>query len=149
YVNLGGSEMVVYRVAPDDVQSGVAVGDIEYPGYPAIGATAEGAHITDSSLRVAFFALRYDQDLHAQIHVFARDEAGNTGRADFDYRTFPKAFKRSRIEVDDRFLNRVVPAILAGTTEIKPAGGLIDQFLAINGDLRRKNAATIASLASQ
>src|SRR3954469_8598028 len=31
YVNLGGSEMVVYRATPPDVQSGVLVGDIEYP----------------------------------------------------------------------------------------------------------------------
>src|SRR3989304_1304590 len=34
YVNHGGSEVVVYTVAPSDVESGVLVGDIEYPGYP-------------------------------------------------------------------------------------------------------------------
>ena len=38
YINLGGSEMVVYRVSPPDVVSGVRVGDLEYPGYPAAGA---------------------------------------------------------------------------------------------------------------
>ena len=53
---------------------------------------------------------------------FARDEAGNTARADFDHRTFPKPFKKSRIELDDKFLDRVVPAILEGTTEVKPEG---------------------------
>ena len=37
YINLGGAEMIVYRVAPADVQSGVIVGDTEYPGYPATG----------------------------------------------------------------------------------------------------------------
>ena len=35
YVNHGGSELVLYRVTPPDVQSGVRVGDLEYPGYPA------------------------------------------------------------------------------------------------------------------
>jgi hypothetical protein len=33
FVNHGGSEMVVYRVNPADVDSGVRVGDIRYKGY--------------------------------------------------------------------------------------------------------------------
>src|ERR1051326_7720358 len=35
YISLGGSEMIVYRVTPRDVESGVQVGDLKYPGYPA------------------------------------------------------------------------------------------------------------------
>ena len=35
YVNHGGSEFVVYRATPADVESGVRVGNIEYPGFPA------------------------------------------------------------------------------------------------------------------
>ena len=34
YVNLGGSEFVVYRATPADVESGVRVGDKEYPRLP-------------------------------------------------------------------------------------------------------------------
>jgi murein DD-endopeptidase MepM/ murein hydrolase activator NlpD len=149
YVNHGGSEMVVYRATPDDVTSGVVVGDVEYPGYSAAGVTADGVRIADPSVRVAFFAVLHDQDLAAPIRLFARDEAGNTARADFDYRVFPKPFKRSRIELDNRFLDRVVPAILEGTTEIKPDGDNLAKFLAINGDLRRRNADKIASFAGQ
>ncbi len=85
----------------------------------------------------------------APIRLFARDEAGNTARADFDFRVFPKPFKRSRIPLDDRFLNRVVPAILEGTTEVKPEGDILEQFLTINGELRRRNNQKIASFASQ
>ncbi|MBW8895242.1 MAG: M23 family metallopeptidase, partial [Acidobacteria bacterium] len=150
YINLGGSEMVVYRVTPGDVTSGVLVGDLEYPGYPASGAsTVEGVKLDDPALRIAFFALRYDQDLKTPIRLFARDEAGNTARGDFDYTTFPKPFKKSKIPLDDKFLDRVVPAILAGTTEVKPEGDNLAKFLVINGDLRRKNAAKIASFAKQ
>ncbi len=148
YINLGGSEMVVYRAAPADITSGVLVGDLEYPGYPASGASAvEGVKLDDPTLRIAFFALRYDQDLKTPIRLFARDEAGNTARADFDYTTFPKPFKKSKILLDDKFLDRVVPAILAGTTEVKPEGDNLAKFLVINGELRRKNAAKIASFA--
>jgi murein DD-endopeptidase MepM/ murein hydrolase activator NlpD len=150
YINLGGAEMVVYRVTPADVASGVLVGDLEYPGYPANGAsTVEGVKLDDPALRIAFFALRYDQDLKTPIRLFARDEAGNTARGDFDYTTFPKPFKKSKIPLDDKFLDRVVPAILAGTTEVKPDGDNLAKFLVINGDLRRKNAAKIASFAKQ
>ncbi|MDQ3213786.1 MAG: M23 family metallopeptidase [Acidobacteriota bacterium] len=148
YINLGGSEMVVYRATPPDVTSGVVVGDLEYPGYPASGATVEGV-ISDPAMRIAFFALRYDQDVKTPLRLFARDEAGNSARADFDYLTFPKPFKKSRIELDDRFLDRVVPAILEGTTEVKPEGDQLAKFLAINGDLRKKNAEKIASFAKQ
>ena len=30
--------MIVYRVTPPDVESGVRVGDVTYPGFPATGA---------------------------------------------------------------------------------------------------------------
>jgi hypothetical protein len=149
YVNHGGSEMIVYRVAPQDVESGVVVGNIEYPGYPASGVTVEGIRIADPAVRVAFFALLYDQDLNTPMRVYARDPAGNSARAEFDYRTFPKPFKRSRIPLEDRFLDRVVPAILEGTNEIRPEGDTLAKFLAINGELRRKNAEKIASFADQ
>ncbi len=147
YINLGGSEMVVYRAMPPDVESGVQVGDLTYPGYPAGGAKIEGVHISDPAVKIAFIALRFDQDVNTPMFAFARDEAGNAARADFDKLTFPKPFKRSRIELNDSFLNRVVPAILETTTEVKPEGDTLQKFLVINGDLRRKNAEKIASLA--
>jgi murein DD-endopeptidase MepM/ murein hydrolase activator NlpD len=149
YVNLGGSEMVVYRAMPADVESGIQVGDLTYPGYPASGARMEGVHISDPAAKVAFFALRFDQDVNTPMFAYARDEAGNSARAEFDRLTFPKPFKRSRIELNDNFLNRVVPAILETTTDVKPDGDTLEKFLAINGELRRKNAEKIANFAKQ
>ncbi len=149
FVNHGGAEFIVYRAMPEDVESGVLVGDVEYPGFPAAGLTLDGVRITDPATRVAFFALLYDQDLNTPMRLYARDPAGNTGRGDFDYRAFPKPFKKSRIPLDDSFLNRVVPAILEGTTEVKPEGDTLAKFLAINGELRRKNAEKIASFSAQ
>jgi murein DD-endopeptidase MepM/ murein hydrolase activator NlpD len=149
FINHGGAEAVVYRVSPDDVQSGVLVGDIEYPGYPARSSGLSGITINDPALRIAFFALKHDQDLNTPIRVFARDEAGNTGRADFDHRVFPKPFKKSRIELNDAFVDRVVPTILEGTRDINPSGDNLQKFVAINSELRKKNNEKIASFASQ
>ena len=146
YINLGASELVVYRVTPPDVDSGVTVGGRTYPGFPAAGAGV-GA---DSSVRLAFFALVYDQPLDTPIELFARDPAGNEARAGFEHRVFPKTFRRSRIDIDDAFLSRVVPSILEKTPSFLGAPPAADDrlpaFLKINGDLRRANADQIADL---
>ena len=149
YINLGGSEVVIYKATPADVRSGVRVGDLTYPGYPASGAKVPGVNITDPAVRIAFIALRYDQDVNTPMYAYAQDEAGNAARADFDRLTFPKPFKKSRIQLDDRFLERVVPAILETTNEVNPQGSTLEKFLVINGELRRKNADKIASYAAQ
>ncbi len=147
YVNHGSAEFVVYRVTPTEARSGVRVGDVEFPGYPASGAHADGVSLTDSSLKVAFFALLYDQDLDTPIHLFARDEAGNEVKAALDARAFERPFGRSRIDVDDGFLARVVPEILSHAPELGRAGDdPVAAYLSINGELRRKNADRIAQL---
>jgi murein DD-endopeptidase MepM/ murein hydrolase activator NlpD len=149
YINVGGSEMVVYRVSPPDVRSGVRVGEVFYPGFAASGAGA----VADPALKVAFFALVYDQLPTTPIELFAKDEAGNEGRAQFDHQVFNKKFKHSKIALDDSFLGRVVPAILQHSPELGvPAGAqadLLPPFLKINGELRKLNAQKIAALASK
>ena len=144
YINLGGSEFAVFRVTPEDVQAGVRVGDKEYLAFPASGAGIK----SDPALRVAFFALLYDQPTDTKIEVFARDVAGNQVVVPLDYRVFPKQYKKSRIEIDDRFLSRVVPAIAsASPAEQIPTDDLLAGFLKINRDLRQKNNQYIRELA--
>lgn len=150
YLNHGGAEFVVYRVTPPDSASGVLVGDVEFPGYPASGARVEGVSISDPSLKVAFFALLYDQDLDTSIEVFARDQAGNVARTPLDHQTFPRPFGRSRVTLDDAFLSRVVPPILSRAPELGQSGDdRLAAYLAINGELRRRNDEQIAALASR
>ena len=148
YINLGGSEFVVLRVTPQDATAGVRVGDKTYPSFPG---SAVG--IADPTMRVAMFALLYDQDLTTPIGVFASDAAGNLSTAPLDYKAFPKVFKRSRIDVPDAFLQRVVPQILGNSPDFAPEvanpNDLVASFLAINGALRRKNAQQIAGYAKQ
>jgi murein DD-endopeptidase MepM/ murein hydrolase activator NlpD len=149
YLNHGGSEFVVYRATPPDVDSGVRVGDIEYRGFPASGAGVSGA---DASLKVAFFALLHDQPLHSPVAAFARDAAGNEATASFIDDVFEKPFRKSRIAIDDRFLGRVVPEILAHSPQAKVRrsidnpNDLLADFLIVNGDVRRANAEQIAEL---
>jgi murein DD-endopeptidase MepM/ murein hydrolase activator NlpD len=148
YINLGGAEFIVLRATPTDVEAGVRVGDAEYPAYPG---SAVG--LADPAVRVAFFALRHDQDVNTTISAFARDAAGNQATTPVEHRPFPKVFVRSRIPIDQRFLDRVVPAIASETPDLKvdtsSPEGLLQGFLAMNGSLRQKNAETIRALAAK
>jgi len=152
YVNHGGSEFVVYKATPPDVTSGVRVGDIEYPGFPVSGAGVTGA---DPSVKGAFFALLHDQPLNTPIAAFARDEAGNQAKASFVDNVFEKPFKKSRIEIDDKFMNKTVPDIVEHSPELKMAPPaqdspeMLQAFLRVNGELRKSNAQEIAAMAAK
>ena len=150
YINHGGTELIAYRVTPPDAASGVRVGDRVFPGYLA---SAAGVPDADDSMRVALFALLYDQELDTPMRLFARDEAGNEAEIEFDHRVFPRQFRRSRIQISDGFLERVVPGIVdrseaVRTLPLPPDAGLLEQYLAINGGLRRLNDERIRALAA-
>ncbi len=147
YINHGGAEFVVYTATPPDVESGVRVGPHTYRGYPG---SAVG--LSDPAARVAFFALLHDQALNTPIAVYARDEAGNQTTQALDHMPFEKPFAKSRILIDDRFLQRVVPPIIEQTPDMglsREPDKLLESFLTINGELRRRNAQTIAAFAEK
>src|SRR5262245_24822915 len=145
FINHGGAEFVVFRATPPDVAAGVKVGEASFPAFPG-----SSVGIQDPAVRVAFFALSWDQDLNTPISVFAHDPAGNEVTSAVDRKQFPKPFMKSRIEIDNGFLQRVVPAIAQNT----PGAGidtsdLVKGFLKINNDLRRQNNQTLAGLAAK
>jgi murein DD-endopeptidase MepM/ murein hydrolase activator NlpD len=143
YINVGGSEMVLYRASPPDVESGVQVGDLMYRGFPASAAGVAG----DPDLKVAFFALLYNQAADTPVNLYAKDVAGNEARAEFDHRVFPKAFRHSSIPLDDPYLKRVVVPILQQSPEVQASqDDLLAAFLKVNNDLRRINNQKIAAL---
>jgi len=148
FINGGGAEFVVMRATPPDVEAGIQVGDARYRMYPG---SAVG--IADPAIRVGFFAWRHDQDAKTRLMAYARDAAGNEVTTPFDYKPFPKRFLDSKIPIDQRFLDRVVPAIASHTPDLKidtgSPEGLLKGFLEINGNLRRNNNAIIAALAEK
>jgi murein DD-endopeptidase MepM/ murein hydrolase activator NlpD len=148
FINLGGAEFVVMRATPEDVEAGIQVGDARYRAYPG---SAVG--ISDPAVRVGFFALRHDQDVNTRISAYARDAAGNEASTPVEHQPFVKKFLQSKIPIDQRFLDRVVPAIASNTPGLKvdtgSPEGLLKGFLEINGNLRKQNGDYIASLAAK
>jgi len=97
--------------------------------------------------------LRHDQTVAERINAYARDSAGNEALVPLEHQPFVKKFVQSKIPIDQKFLDRVVPAIASNTPDLKvdtgSPEGLLKGFLEINGNLRKKNGDYIASLAQK
>jgi len=140
YVAQGGCEAVVYRVGESSIRDGVRSGEWYFPGY----VLPEGG----KEDRFAFFAVPYDQS-RADVLLEAEDAAGNRAEAPFITVFFPKQFKSDTVRISDEFMNKVVPEILAQSPEIQDSGDLVKNYLAINGDLRRKQNEELKALAQK
>lgn len=140
-VRQGGSGAVVYRLDGAAIRDGVEAGDRFFPGY-ALPAGAPGE-------RFAPFAAPYDLDDGSQITLLAEDAAGNVGRLSFVDRFTPKPYDTGTIRLTDGFLAEVVPEILANSPELEDQGGLLENYLQINGELRRRNRVRLRELAQR
>lgn len=141
YLRQGGSEAIVYRVGDGAVKDGVQAGDWFFPGFPMPGA--------DKQQRFALFGIPYDLTDPTKIRLIAIDEVGNKAEAGFVDRFDPRPIRKDTIDVNDPFLNKVVPEILSQSPEIDDKGSLLENYLAINRDLRKKNAQTLKDLAAK
>jgi murein DD-endopeptidase MepM/ murein hydrolase activator NlpD len=142
YVNQGGCDAVVYKVTPAEVESGVAVGDRFFRGFPVPGSP-------DPAVRIAVFAYPYDAAPGTAVRLRARDDFGNEALAGFTLKVFPKTFRTRDLPVDDTFLNKVVPEIVSQTPSLTDQGDLLKNYLAINRDLRKANNQTLTELAQK
>jgi murein DD-endopeptidase MepM/ murein hydrolase activator NlpD len=142
YVNQGGCDMVVYRVTPPGVESGVQAGPAWFKGFPMPGAT-------DPALRFAIFAYPYNAPAGTALHVKARDEAANEVLARFNLKVSPRKFRTRTLPIDDDFLGKVVPEILSHTPTVPDQGSLLKSYLEINRTLRAANNKALAEMAAR
>jgi murein DD-endopeptidase MepM/ murein hydrolase activator NlpD len=140
YVNQAGCDMVVYRVTPADAESGVVVGTSFFKGSPMPGGTPPGTFFS-------IFALPYDVEPGTAIRLRARDEAQNESLANFSVRVFPKKFRSRVLELDDAFLQKVVPEIMSQSAGLQDQGDVLKNYLLINRELRKQNNQELAELA--
>ena len=138
YGRQGGSGAVVYRVGEHVVRSGVRAGPMESSGSPLPGG--------GSGDRFTFYSLPWYVADSAEIALFAEDDAGN--RVEQSFLDIFKAItsRTDTIRLSDAFFKQVVPAIASQTPGFDASGSLLDQYLRINGDLRRAELDRIAEL---
>lgn len=131
-INQGGCELVLFKVSPGTIESGVEVGDFFFPSWPVKQSLPE--------TRLCVFAYAYNVDASTPARLVARDDAGNETLANFTYQIFPKNFHSDTITLTDEFMNRVVPPIMSQTPELRDQGSLLKNFLEVNGQLRENDA---------
>src|SRR6185369_15986194 len=59
---------------------------------------------------------------------------------------FPQTVRSDTIQVTDDFLGKVVPEIMSQTPDMHDRGSPVANYLAINGELRKANAAEMTRL---
>jgi murein DD-endopeptidase MepM/ murein hydrolase activator NlpD len=141
YAAQGGSGVVVYRVGEGEAESGVAAGARWFPGYPLPGG--------GPAERFALYAVPYDLDDPGEVRLVVADALGNRGRAAFLDLFTPRPYATGTIRLDDAYIARVVPEILAHAPEVAAAAGPLDAYLAINGKLREVNGERLVRLAAE
>jgi murein DD-endopeptidase MepM/ murein hydrolase activator NlpD len=142
YVSQGGSEVVVYRVGEGAVQDGVQAGAWFFPGFPVPGSN-------DKQQRFALFAVPYDLGDPGQVRLVAVDDVGNRNEAAFIDKFTPRPIHTDTIQVDDAYMNRVVPEIMSQSPEVADQGSLLANYIEINRNLRKKNAQALKELAQK
>lgn len=141
FVNQGGSEAVVYRVGEGAVRSGVQAGAWFFPGFAVPGG--------DAALRFAFFSIPYDMGDASGVRLVAIDEVENRAELPFLDKFTPRPLHTDTIQVDDKFLAKVVPEIVSQTPDVADQGSPLATYLEINRNLRKKNAARLKELAER
>ncbi len=139
YVKQGGCEAVVYTVGESAVRDGVQAGEWFFPGFPL----PQGG----SQQRFALFAAPYDLEDPAEIRLVAADDVGNEARVSFVDQFTRRPPRADDIRLSDSFMERVVPAIMAQTPDLEDRGGLLENYLAINGELRERNNRVLVEMA--
>ncbi|HXV61408.1 MAG TPA: M23 family metallopeptidase, partial [Vicinamibacteria bacterium] len=145
YAAQGGSGVVVYRVADvvleEGGRDGVEAGSWFFRGYPLPGGLA--------TERFALYGVPYDLPDDSKIRLVASDSFGNTSSIAFIERFFPRPLKSDTIQLSVEFMEKVVPEILSQTPELSDRGDLLQNYLAINGELRARNTQTLRELGSR
>jgi len=139
-ISPGGSNAVAYALSePCDI-SGVQVADHFYPGYLEPGEKNE--------THIAFFALNNRQRSGTEIHLLAKDRAGNQTKTGFPHYIKTRKFKKDTIRISDRFILGKLPEFqkdLAGHNLESP----LDKFLYINREMRAQDKAVLNQLMQQ
>ncbi len=130
YLAQGGSGVVIYKLSEACPASGVNVGEDFYPGY--------SGNFKEPLMCMAFIALGHNQGKSTKLSVSATDFAGNKGRAGLPVHINARKFKRDTINLSDNFLNGKMPEFVS-QVPAEPGAAMIDIFLKVNRDLRRRN----------
>lgn len=132
YINQGGAELVTFTPSGYWTEAGVKLGGHTFRSFPLPGSP---------TTRFSMFAWNWDLGGDGVPHVYATNPTGTEATGRFWFKFFPKKFRVRDMEISDSFLDKVVNQIEPGGS-----GDLLERFLKINRDLRKKNNQTLSDL---
>ena len=133
-IRVGGAGAVSFTVSEKVVKAGVNVGNIFFKAVKG-----------QDGIYRALFAIPFNMDHPDKVIVTATDEAGNTGIGGMAYRIFPRKKVVDRINISDGFLQKKMPGFASRFPEVA-APSLLDTFLKVNRELRKKDNHFLLSL---
>ena len=130
---------VVYQASEPLSAHGVVLNGYFHPGHPL---PARGKDVY-----VALIAVPHDAEAITEANLTGRDLAGNESTVGMKLGYRKARLKTDTITISDDFLTQKVPEFAQHHPEM--AGTPIEQFLYVNREVRRKNAAHIVQLCGQ
>jgi murein DD-endopeptidase MepM/ murein hydrolase activator NlpD len=94
----------------------------------------------------SLFAMFWSLPVDTPMYVYAGNPSGALAKASFWFKVFPKKFRKSTLALESMNVDRMVNGI---DPEHKIQGDVLQRFLYINGELRKKNNKTLADLRFQ
>jgi murein DD-endopeptidase MepM/ murein hydrolase activator NlpD len=135
YINQGGAELVLLDLGGNWTDAGVRVANYSAGTFPMPGEPDKSNH------RFSMFPFPWDVSAGTTPLAFARNGAGTEVTTTFWVKVFPKKFRTSDIQLNDRELQKVV-----GELDPEGSGSLIDRFVRLNREMRRANNQQIYDL---
>jgi len=134
----GGSGVVVYGANKEIVEHGLTINGIFYPGF-AVPNRKDVAY-------AAMIGLPYDTEAIKEAVISGSDRAGNQARLPVSLKLRPVKKRSDNITLSDDFLNTKIPEFAQYYPALTTMGDTVKQFLFVNNEVRKQNAAKIAEV---
>jgi hypothetical protein len=137
YINQGGTELVTFTPSGAWTEAGVKVGDYTFRSFPLPNQPGQ---------YFSLFAMFWSLPVDTPMYVYASNPSGAMAKATFWYKVFPKKFRKSTLALESMNIDRMVNGI---DPDHKIPGDILQRFLYINGEMRKKNNKTLSDLRFQ
>jgi murein DD-endopeptidase MepM/ murein hydrolase activator NlpD len=135
YINQGGAELVTLDLGGNWTEAGVHVANYSAGSFPMPGEPDNSNH------RFSLFPFPWNVAEDTIPVAFVRNSTGTEVTTNFWTKIFPKTFRSSNIQLNDKNMQKVVGELDPGGT-----GSLADRFVKLNRGLREANSQTIYDL---
>nr|MBF0223220.1 M23 family metallopeptidase [Desulfobulbaceae bacterium] len=134
----GSAGIIIYRADEDIFNHGVTIDDDFHPGFPVPGRS--------TGTFGAMIGVQYDAETIDKSTITGVDKAGNQGLLVFAMKVRKVKKESDTITVGDSFLNQKIPEFAQYYPEM--TGELVDQYVYVNNEIRKKNAQQIKEICS-